>query len=171
MAARDDDGLAASVNADLARLKRPCRAESHNSGLGMIATRSICAGEVVMVERPLVLTPCEDARPFTCAACFADSRAVARPAAHGLPARWPRRCAGCRQLRFCSAACEADLAHLHGGVECAALAGIARDERATQQPAVRADAADVLAQTLRILAHLHAGTSGASTPTHTGQPR
>ena len=154
---RDLPALADSVN--VCFKDGPCRAATTSAGeLGMFATRDIAAGERVVVERPLALTVCPNARPFTCASCFADSRSKIPPSAHGLPPRWPRRCAGCGVLRFCSEKCEAALAPRHGGYECAALAAIACEEKAAQRPVVEPDAENLLAQAIRILADRHLGT-------------
>ena len=159
--ARDVSEMAAELNARLAQLGFPCRAKlaTDKQGLGMYASRAIEAGERVMVEQPLVATPCVDARAFTCAACFADARAQKPKAAHGMPARWSRRCAGCRTLRYCSASCEASAhARRHReSSECAALGAITREEMTTQQPLVDGSAANLLAQAVRLLTDRLAG--------------
>ena len=154
---RDADRLVVSTNYVLERNDFPCRiaASSFDGQLAMYATRDIAAGERVINERPLVLTPTPDARPFTCAKCFADSRA--RHPGAAIPKRWPRRCAGCKVLRFCSEACEVRIEHRHrGSFECAALGAIAREELAEQRPIVDPLADNILAQALRLLADRHA---------------
>ena len=152
---RDADRLAICTNYVLERNDFPCRitASSFDGQLAMYATRDIAAGQRVIIERPFVLTLTPDARPFTCAACFADSRA--RHPCAAIPKRWPRRCAGCKVLRFCSEACEARLEH-HRSFECAALGAIAREELAEQRPIVDPLADNILAQALRLLADRHA---------------
>lgn len=167
MAVRDSEQLAASINSDLAAIGHPmCVAASEaGGGLGLFATRAIASGERVLIERPLIVAPREDTRAFICATCLADSRFGARASrmANGLQARWPRRCKGCNTLRFCSAACEAQLERQHRrSCECAALAAIAREERAMQQPVVSAAASDMLATAIRMLADRHAATCAES---------
>ena len=154
---RDADGIADDINARLAALGHPCCVRvSPNRGLAMYATRDISAGEVVITERPVVCTPCDSARPFACAACFADSR-VERPK-RGVEARWPRKCAGCRTLRFCSEACEASLASRHrDSLECQVLAAIAREEMDQQRTIVDSVNASLLGQAIRLLSDRHAG--------------
>eukprot|EP00900_Chrysochromulina_parva_P005341 jgi/Chrpa1/14808/Chrysochromulina_OHIO_Genome00005839-RA len=76
-ASRDVDRLANSTNMALERNEFPCRvaASSFDGQLGVFATRDIAAGQRVLIERPLVLTPTPDARPFTeCAALGAIAR-------------------------------------------------------------------------------------------------
>jgi hypothetical protein len=154
---RDVDRLAICTNYVLERNDFPCRiaASSFDGQLAMFATRDIAAGQRVIIERPFVLTLTPDARPFTCAACFADSRA--RHPCAAIPKRWPRRCAGCKVLRFCSEACEVRIEQRHrGSFECAALGAIAREELAEQRPIVDPLAENMLAQALRLLADRHA---------------
>jgi hypothetical protein len=161
-ASRDVDRLANSTNMALERNEFPCRvaASSFDGQLGVFATRDIAAGQRVLIERPLVLTPTPDARPFTCATCFADSRARHPRLPNELPKRWPRRCAGCKVLRFCSDACEKRLEPRHRGCapfsECAALGAIACEELASQRPIVEPLAGNMVAQALRLLADRHA---------------
>ena len=161
-APRDVDRLAYSANMALERNEFPCRvvASSFDGQLGMYATRDIAAGQRVLIERPLVLTPTPDARPFTCATCFADSRARHPRLPNELPKRWHRRCAGCKVLRFCSDTCEKRLEPRHRGCapfsECAALAAIACEELASQRPIIEPLAGNMVAQALRLLADRHA---------------
>ena len=156
---RDTDSLVATVEALCGKSGYPCTPRrALDDQLGMFATRRVAPGERVASEAPLTLTPCESARPFVCAFCFADARDKT-PSKHGLPARWSRRCATCRVLRFCSASCEAALSSRHHGYECSVLAMLANEERETQQPVVAAEAADHLAQAIRLLADRHNGNA------------
>ena len=157
---RDVVGLAATVNVALSQCDFPCRAAVDERGeISMFASRSIAAGERVLIERPLAITVEHDARPFVCATCFADARVWKPQANHGMPSRWTIRCRGCGVLRFCSKECEALLAPRHGGCECDALASIARDEKAAQSPVVDANGTNMLAQAIRILSDRHARTA------------
>ncbi len=166
-AVRNTSHIAATANIALESNDFPCRATVLADGqLGMVANRAITAGERVLIEKPLVLTPTPDARPFTCAGCFADSRkrhassfqGFKDPTApQGFIKRWQRRCAGCKVLRFCSEECEARLQRRHRqSCECDALGAIARQELAAQRPVVDPLAENMLAQALRLLADRHA---------------
>ena len=67
--------------------------------VAVYATRDIAAGDIVVVERPLVLTVAHAARAHTCAMCLADSRAASGHDA------WPMNCAGCGKHAYCGDAC------------------------------------------------------------------
>ena len=65
----DRDALADSVNAALKRMHdNCCRVErTAYGGLGVFATRDVRAGEVVLSERPLLLTVSDSSVSSVCA--------------------------------------------------------------------------------------------------------
>ena len=162
---RDSKALAASVNAELSH-EAPCQAclDPHG-GLGMYAKRAVAAGERILLEQPLTITPTHDARPFVCANCFDDSRFSSRGDSFDkYNNQWARYCSGCCMLRCCSKACESALHIRHRGtVECEALALLAKEAKASGiTPCERfgdADLANLLFQAVRILSDRHAGVS------------
>ena len=76
---RDSKALAASVNAELSH-EAPCQAcfDPHG-GLGMYAKRAVAAGERILLEQPLTITPTHDAR-HSCAPTALTTHASARAA-------------------------------------------------------------------------------------------
>ena len=103
----------------------PIRVSAGGGGLAVYAARPIRAGEIILVERPLVLTVAHGARRHYCAMCLADSRLQRPPMS-----AWQLRCEQCQTQYYCSAACEAAAAARHQGTECSALAvpvGAGRD--------------------------------------------
>ena len=125
------------------RLQRagfPCRVDASGGQLGVFASRSVKAGELIAVERPLALTVNRAVLVHTCAVCLADSR----DAAAGPQARWKLQCERCHSHFFCSEACEAAGLARHRGVECEALSGLGEADDD--------DLKDQVAQAVRILA-------------------
>ena len=130
------------------RLQRagfPCRVDASGGQLGVFASRSVKAGELIAVERPLALTVNRAVLVHTCAVCLADSR----DAAAGPQARWKLQCERCHSHFFCSEACEAAGLARHRGVECEALSGLGEADDD--------DLKDQVAQAVRILADRDAG--------------
>ena len=131
--------------------RKCCRIAPTPYGFGVFATRPIAAGDAIMIERPLVLTPSWEVCRRACSVCLAESQC-----ADGC-AEWSDLCAGCGSVAFCSTAC-AELARreeLHGHVECA---GLAAWRRAVTEDDADADVADLVVQAVRILAYRHGGT-------------
>jgi hypothetical protein len=89
-------------------------------GAGLVATRPIAPGEVIVREAPLLLLPEAAAAGAVCAACLCYLSSAAQP----------HPCPGCRRVAFCGPACAAGAAAApahHTPLHCAALA--ASDER------------------------------------------
>ena len=135
LAAYAADGLAAAGSA--ARMGSSC------SGVGLFAARDLAAGERILLERPLVLTPCWVAREFVCATCLTASP-------NGRP--WPLPCPGCKTLHFCSAACFEAAVETHAPCECASLATWRAGGHTNEW------VADLILQAVRILSLRASGT-------------
>ena len=118
----------------------PLNAAIGSGGLGAYATRDIRAGEVILVERPLVLTVAHGSRDHFCAVCLADSRCM-----HPAASSWSQCCVECRLHFYCSQRCAKADAARHSGIECEAL-------KATSAESLEEDDIDTVAQAIRILA-------------------
>lgn len=89
-------------------------------GIGLVATRPIAAGEILVREAPILLVPEGAAAPAVCAAClcYLPAGGVTTP------------CTACRRVAFCSHACASTARSApawHTPAHCAALA--AADDR------------------------------------------
>ena len=149
--------FAADANDVLQPLGFPCNVSDGGGGLAVYASRPIAAGEIILTERPLVLTVAHTARAHTCAVCLADSRTT------GLDA-WSVECKGCGSQSYCGERCaNAAKARHCGGVECATLATL-------DVHSIDEDDRDAVLQAIRILAdremgHKHdIGAAGAVGP-------
>ena len=139
-------GLAESVAADVSLLGWPLSVRrSGLGGLGVVATRDIRAGERLVSEAPLALTPLLGAAAAVCWHCLERAPAGAEQ---------PLRCSGCRLVCWCSERCReagtvvaltAGHAHAHGPTECAALASWETAGRPNE------DVADLILQAVRLL--------------------
>eukprot|EP00966_Prymnesium_polylepis_P244124 5645870-Prymnesium_polylepis.1 len=150
-AATHHDQRAASftddVNATLAQIGAPVRLDALSGrGLGMIATRSLPAGTVLLHERPFVLNVGYEHRKHVCALCLADSRHGANDmqSAKG----WRILCE-CGAVSFCSDECQrtAEDGGLHSAAECAAYKQLVASFGSHD------DTADLVMQAVRILSH------------------
>lgn len=139
-------------------------------GLGLFAASSIKAGELILLERPFVLTPAFESRHSVCALCFAQSTS------------WSLRCDQCDCVAFCSEACAQAQSQLHTELECAALRAWRRrreglpevDDGNDDEEAEDGggggdddddnddDVADLVFQAIRILSYRHANRSSHS---------
>lgn len=130
MTSRDD--VVTFLNDLFANSNVPCRVQHTTyGGLGMFASRRILAGEVVLHERPLLLTIERPHESHVCAHCLARSQ-------HGRD--WDIVFRNCDRVRYCSSACQAS--HQHTDLECAALANCDADD----------DAVDLVTQAIAALA-------------------
>ena len=127
--------FAADANAEITKYEFPCEVSNGGGGLAVYATRQICRGERILVERPLVLTVAYAAREHTCAFCLADRRIAEDH-------EWVA--CSCGVHYYCSERCANAMAPRHGGVECAALGGV-------DWESIEEDDRDTLLQGVRIL--------------------
>ena len=113
--------FASDATAAIHALGFPCTVAAGGGGLAVYASRSIQAGEEILVERPLVLTISHESRKHICAHCLADSC----KSSDGFRAAWTLHCNACNTQHYCSAACASAAAPRHSGIECAAMASAA----------------------------------------------
>lgn len=151
-AARPDAAeLAACLRAQGAPVSLAPSALCAEGGLGLHATRTIRAGERLLVERPLACTVASTARARVCATCLADARR--RAGGH----EWALRCDACGMVHFCSEPCaRAAAATSHDAAECAALLALRAMAESGELPE---GTLDLAAQAVRILADRAAGRS------------
>lgn len=145
----------ADVNGTLEELHAPMKLVAvPGKGFGLLATRPLAAGSVVLCERPYAMTVSYRQRHQVCAVCLADSRLSEEAAPQG----WHLRCSRCNVCYFCSEHCaERSLVtggDAHSAQECAALAACAFHE-------ADSEGADLTMQAIQILCHRAAGRAHA----------
>ena len=119
----DRTRITAELDALFDRLHAPCRVQATSyGGLGVVATRRVRAGDVVLHERPLLLTVGTLSEETVCARCLASCEPGGE---------WTLGCERCGRVRYCTERCRGE--HVHDALECGALAAAAEDEEADEE--------------------------------------